>query len=131
MTKYDVMAEIRVYAEKKTGDIHGMLPYCRHLLDDGYTYDGMAVFHNDIHVRFYKKYPYGEVEMDEIVVHFKEGQVYRKIYKRYTLEQRYAMHCMIAEKEEAANRRKAQLEIEREAMIEELRQKYAEYFNSK
>lgn len=131
MDKYEAIAQIRVYAEKKTGDIHGMLPYCRQLLDDGYEYDGMAVFHNDIHVRFYKKYSYGEIEMDEIIVHFKDGEAYRKIYKRYTLEQRYAMHRMIAEKEEAANQMKKRLEIERQEMIEELRQKYAEYFNTK
>jgi len=129
--KYDAIAQIRVYAERKTGDLHGMIPYCRQLLDDGYTYDGMAVYRDDIHVRFFKKYAYGEIEMDEIVVHFKDGEAYRKIYKRYTLEQRFAMHRMIAEKEEAANQRKKQLENEREAMIEELRQKYAEYFNSK
>jgi hypothetical protein len=131
MDKFDALAQIRVYAEKKTGDLHGMIPYCRNLLDDGYCYDGMAVFHDDIHVRFYKRYPYGEIEMDEIVVHFKKGEAYRKIYKRYTLEQRFAMHRMIAEKEEAANQMKKRLEIEREEMINELRQKYADYFNSK
>lgn len=131
MNKFDALAQIRVYAERKTGDIHGMLPYCRQLLDDGYTYDGMAVYRDDIHVRFFKKYPHGEIEMDEIIVHFKKGEAYRKIYKRYTLEQRYAMHRLIAEKEEAVNQRKKRLEIERQEMIEELRQKYADYFNSK
>lgn len=127
MDKYEAIAQIRVYAEKKTGDLHGMIPYCRQLMNDGYEYDGIAVFRDDIHVRFFKKYKCGEIEMDEIVVHFKDGQVYRKIYKRYTLEQRYAMHRMIAEKEEAANRRKAELEIERQKMIEELRQKYEDF----
>jgi hypothetical protein len=127
MDKYEAIAQIRVYAERKTGDLHGMLPYCRQLLDDDYTYDGMAVYRDDIHVRFFKKYRCGEIEMDELIVHFKDGEVYRKIHKRYTLEQMYEMHRMIAAKEEAANQRKAQLEIERQAMIEELRKKYEDF----